>query len=127
MEIKSEEIARRLFIRLVDMINNDVRELHWRNARGKLLTSLRLSTSERWQQYKPWKNVFYLRMCFDHEGPAILAGIGSITKGHITLSIDLVPEQIRKLLNEKFIFSTIAVRQSFAEIKKESLPFYQSD
>lgn len=127
MTTKTEEIAKRLFMRLVDMINNEVRELYWRNAAGKLLTSLRLSTSEHCQQDKPWKDVFYLRMCFNHEGPAILVGIGSITKRQITLNIDLVPNQIRELLNKKFLFSIIAVRQSFEEIKKEDLPFYRSD
>lgn len=84
---------------------------------GKLLTALWLSTED----------VFYLRMCFDSEGPAILAGIGSITKSEIALSIDLVPEQVRKILSEKFGFSVVALYQPFEEIKKENLTYFQTD
>lgn len=129
---KSREATQSLFVKLVDVINNMAREFNCRDVEGRRLVLFRLSTNERFQEDKPWKDIFYLRMYFakdddeDDIYPCVLGGIGSLIKSQITLNINLVPRQIQKMLNEKFLFSVIAVKQSFAEIKETTLPYYRS-
>jgi len=126
LKTEPKETARRLFQKLVDMIDKEAKALCWRNAAGQLLTMLRLSMDENYQLDRPWEDVFYLRMCFDGKGPAIPVGIGSLSKNQITLNTNLVPKEIEELLYNRFLFNIIAVDDSFEEIKKLYLPVYQS-
>lgn len=119
MASKLEGIARDLFIKLGDSINQAATESSWRDASGRLLRRVRISTHEHYQKDEPWKDIFYMRFYFRDAEFSTLVGVGSLTRNQIELNMDLVPERFWTMLHDKFFFSVIAVREPLEEIKKD--------
>jgi hypothetical protein len=124
---KAEVSAGSLFTRISDYITKTALfDSQWPDAKGEIIYLIRLSTDEKRQESKPWKGIFYLHFYYFDNKP-VPVGIGSFTKNEITVDINLVPKEIRELLNQ-FGFGVIAPvnpNMPFEEIKKEILPHYQ--
>jgi hypothetical protein len=127
--MESRAAAKDLFSRMSDFITKSMFENNWRDAKGKILSLVNLSTDEKWAKNEPWKGIFYLRFFYqgkEDEKPTI-AGIGSFGKNQIVLDGDMVTEEMMQLF-VKFGFGAIApIRPSmhFTEMKEKVLPQYK--
>ena len=127
MRQKEAKTAERLFIIMNDAINNAFREKWFSKRRKGRIKLIRFSTKEHYQQNKPWKSIFYVKIyCPGKDKPSGLIGVGSLDILQISVTGGSLPDDLVKIINEQFCFSVIQCPDmSYDDIKNEVLPYYR--